>query len=258
MCCVLLSFKNHPRYRLVLAGNRDEFYDRPTAPADFWEDYPNVLAGRDLKEGGTWMGVTRTGQVAVLTNFRDPSHKKNDAPSRGHVVSDFLKSREGPLKYIQTLAPKAHLFNDFNLLLGDRNQIYFISNRDGTWRSLPAGIYGLSNHLLDTPWPKVARGRIAFSRMLSQQHEFASDAVFKILADTRQPDDRFLPDTGIGIDWERILAPIFVAGSDYGTRSSVVLLFDYENNAILTERSYTNSDPNVFSERKFEFKLSDS
>jgi uncharacterized protein with NRDE domain len=258
MCLVLLSFKNHARYRLVLAGNRDEFYDRPTAPADFWDDDPNVLAGRDLREGGTWMGVTRTGKVAVLTNFRDPSHKKTDAPSRGQVVSDFLKSQETPLKYIQTSAPKAHNYNDFNLLLGDRNQIYFISNRDGTWRSLTAGIYGLSNHFLDTPWPKVARGRVAFRRTLSQQHEVASDAIFKILADTRQPDDRFLPDTGIGIEWERILAPIFVASSDYGTRSSVIFSLDYEDNAILTERSYNNSDPNEFSERKFEFKLSGS
>jgi uncharacterized protein with NRDE domain len=258
MCLVLLSFKDHPRYRLVLAGNRDEFYDRPSGPADFWEDDPNVLAGRDLKEGGTWMGVTRTGRIAVITNFRDPSHKKTDAPSRGHVVSDFLKSRKKPLKYLQELTARAHIYNDFNLLLGDRNQIYFMSNRDTPWRCLSAGIYGLSNHLLDTPWPKVTRARDAFRRVLSQQHEFATDAIFKILADRRQPDDRFLPDTGIGIEWERILAPIFVASSDYGTRSSVILLLDYENNAILTERSYSGSDPNEFSERKFQFKVSDS
>lgn len=257
MCLVLLSFKNHPQYRLVLTGNRDEFYDRPTAPADFWEDDPNVLAGRDLKEGGTWMGVTRTGRIAVLTNFRDPSHRKSDAPSRGHVVSDFLKSREKPLKYVQRLTARAHRYNDFNLLLGDRNQIYFMSNRDGTWRSLTAGIYGLSNHLLDTPWPKVKCGRDAFMRILSQEHQFASDAIFEILADRRQPDDRLLPDTGIGIEWERILAPIFVASSDYGTRSSVILLIDFEDNVILMERSYNNSDPNQFRERKFEFRLSD-
>ncbi|MFA6223519.1 MAG: NRDE family protein [Desulfomonilaceae bacterium] len=257
MCLVLLSFKNHPRYRLVLAGNRDEFYDRPTAPADFWEDDPNVVAGRDLKEGGTWMGVTRTGRIAVLTNFRDPSHKKSHAPSRGHVVSDFLKSRETPLKYIQTLVPKAHSYNDFNLLLGDNNQIYFMSNRNGKWRSLAAGIYGLSNHLLDTPWPKVKCGRDAFMRILSQGHQFAADAIFKILADRTQPDDRLLPDTGIGIEWERILAPIFVASSDYGTRSSVILLIDFEDNVIFMERSYDNSDPSQFSERKFEFRVSD-
>ncbi len=255
MCLILLSFNNHPRYWLVLAGNRDEFHDRPTASADFWEDDTNVLAGRDLKDGGTWLGITKTGRIAALTNFRDPSRRKENAPSRGHVVGDFLKDQEEPLKYIQRLKTTGYNYNDFSLFLGDRHQLYFISNRNGMWQSLTPGIYVLSNHLLNTPWPKVIRGREAFREVLSKKEELSSEGIFMVLNDRIQPDDTFLPDTGVGLEWERILAPVFITGPAYGTRSSVVLLIDFQDNVTFTERSYSNSDPSLFKEKTFEFKI---
>lgn len=255
MCLILFSFRHHSRYQLVMAANRDEFLDRPTASADFWEDDPNVLAGRDLKAGGTWLGITKTGRIAALTNFRNPSLRNDNAPSRGRLVSDFLKGSEKPLEYVQRLMITAHNYNHFNLLLGDLNQIYSISNLDETWHTLEPGIYGLSNHLLDTPWPKVTKGREELSQVLSAGKKPFVDRIFEILTDNQQPDDRFLPDTGVGLEWERILSPIFVTGPAYGTRSSVVLLIDIENNVYFVERTYHTSDRNLFEEKKFEFRL---
>ncbi len=255
MCLILLSFNSHSRYRLILAGNRDEFYDRPTASANFWEDEPNVLAGRDLKDGGTWLGITRTGRIAALTNFRDPSIRKVNAPSRGHVVSDFLKDREQPLKYFERLINTAENYNNFNLLFGDQNKIYFMSNRIGKIQSLTSGVYGLSNHYLNTPWPKVKRGQKTLSQLISEGNELSTEAIFSILGDRSCPNDRFLPDSGVGLECERILAPIFVTSPAYGTRSSSVLLIDFESNVTFTERSYHSPDPGVFEERKFEFMV---
>ena len=255
MCLILLSFYSHSHCRLVLAANRDEFYDRPTAPADFWEDEPNVLAGRDLKHGGTWLGITKNGRIAALTNFRNPSNRKNSALSRGHLVSDFLKCRDKPLEYYQRLMTTAHNYNDFSLLFGNQDQIHFMSSQSGKFQSLTAGTYGLSNHLLDTPWPKVKMGRDSLRQLISKDDELWPEAIFEILTDKKRPDDEFLPDTGVGLEWERILAPIFITSSVYGTRLSTVLLIDLENKVTFIERSYHGHDPSQFTEKKFEFKL---
>ena len=258
MCLLLLSINRHPQYRLIFMGNRDEFLDRPTASAHFWEDAPNILAGRDLREKGTWLGITTKGGLAALTNFRNPSGRKQNAISRGLLVSEFLRNEGNPPKYAESLAHGAHNYNEFNLLFGDHRQLYFLSNRETEPRILGTGVYGLSNHLLDTPWPKVVRGKTALQETLSSEKNLTSEVLFEILADRTQPKDEFLPNTGVGLEWERILAPIFVSSESYGTRSSVVLLVDFENKATFTERTYDNCNPCRFNEKRFEFSIRNS
>jgi uncharacterized protein with NRDE domain len=239
MCTLLLAYEVHPRYRLVLAANRDEYYDRPTAPAAFWQEAPHLFAGRDLVHGGTWLGMTTAGRISALTNYREP--KAADAaehgPSRGQLVSGFLKEQAAAEDYLEWLRGKGEPYHGFNLVVGDRDGLYYYSNRNCGLLRLTPGIYGLSNHLLDTPWPKVARGKQALARVL-EGADFSSEDLFGILADrTRAPDEQ-LPDTGVGLELERLLSSIFIESERYGTRSSSVLLVDRHGRASFTERSF--------------------
>jgi len=158
MCLIVFAYNVHPSYRLVLAANRDEFYERPSSSADFWKDYPQVLAGRDLKEGGTWLGITKSGKYAAVTNYRDPSSLKSDSLSRGRLVSSYLTGNQNPDKYLKNISSQVDKYDGFNLLLGDDNNLFVFSSRSDMQKLKP-GIYGLSNHLLDTNWPKVARSK---------------------------------------------------------------------------------------------------
>lgn len=252
MCLILLAYRVHPHYELVMAANRDEFYRRPTVPAGFWEDVPWLLAGRDLQEGGTWMGVTRQGRYAAVTNYRDPRAIRPQAPSRGRLVGDYLKGNESARDYLARLVPQAADYNGFNLLLGDARGLFYYSNQDGPPQSLPPGIYGLSNHLLDTPWPKVARGRQALETVLNQSFEPAPEALFAILEDRTQACDEELPDTGVGIERERMLSPMFIQTPDYGTCSSSVLLIEKNGGVYLAEK--THADGRV---REFQWERSE-
>lgn len=255
MCLILLSINSHQLYKIILAANRDEFLDRPTASAHFWENPPDILAGRDLRDNGTWLGIARAGQLAALTNFRNPSGRKQNAVSRGRMVSDLLENEFNPEECSQRLLRDAHRYNEFNLLFGNHRQLYFLSNREREPRPLSRGTYGLSNHSLDTPWPKVIRGKQTFQELVSGHQDIHPAAIFEILADKTQPDDKSLPDTGVGIEWERILAPIFVSSDSYGTRSSVVLLIDHEGKVSFTERTFFECDPDRFEEKSFEFTI---
>jgi len=248
MCLILIAYRYHPRYPLLVAANRDEFHDRPTAPLGFWEDIPQIVAGRDLKEGGTWMGIDRTGRFAAITNYRDPSRVLLDAPSRGHLVSDFLRSAEPARVYLDRLASKASAYNGFNLVLGDAGGLFYYSNRGGELRALAPGLYGLSNHLLDTPWPKVQRGRSALRCVLDHGSDPTADALLHLLADRTPAPDTELPDTGVPLEWERWLSPIFIAAPGYGTRSSTVLVTDNGGCAHLVEMTWVDA-----SRREFRF-----
>lgn len=221
MCLILIGWRVHPDYPLVVAANRDEFFARPTAPAGFWNEAPQVLAGRDLKAGGTWMGVTRQGRFAALTNFRDPAQMRADAPSRGALVADFLTGNESPLAYLERIAPHAGRCNGYNLLLGDGDSLWWSSNMGGEPRALPPGVYGVSNHLLDTPWPKVGAGKTALAQALDSLPD--DEPFFALLRDDGIHPDEHLPATGIPLDWERLLSSAFVKSPNYGTRSSTVL-----------------------------------
>lgn len=241
MCLILFAYNVHPDYRLILAANRDEFYDRPSAPADFWIRHPQVLAGMDLKERGTWLGVTKEGKFAAITNYRDPASWKADAPSRGKLVSRYLTGSAGPENYLRNVVKKADIYNGFNLLLGDGTDLLVYSNR-GNVRKLSSGIYGLSNELLDAPWPKVQRGKKLLKKALPQKGKELEEALFGLLSDRLVPPDRNLPETGIGLEWERLLSTMFIKSPVYGTRSSTLLLIGKNKRVKLIEKVYNGEE----------------
>jgi uncharacterized protein with NRDE domain len=238
MCLILFAYDIHPHYRLVLAANRDEFYERPAAPLHFWEDHPEVLAGRDLRLMGTWLGVTRSGRLAALTNYRDPRGIKEGAPSRGNLVADFLQGNLGPSEYLQKIEAEVDAYNGFNIIVGDRDDLYYGSNR-GVWlRKLRPGFYGLSNHLLDTPWPKVRSGLARFKSLVTTQKMDLLAELEDLLKNQEMPPDEDLPDTGVGQAWERRLAPIFISSPSYGTRCSSLLTIARTGRILFREISW--------------------
>lgn len=236
MCLILVAWRVHPDYPLVVAANRDEFFARPTAPAAFWQEAPQVLAGRDLDAGGTWMGVTRGGRFAALTNFRDPAQMRSGAPSRGALVADFLIGAEAPQAYLERIAERGRLCNGYNLLVGDDDSLWWASNMGGAARALAPGVYGVSNHLLDTPWPKVGAGKTALSAAIDElPHEHG---LFELLRDASIHPDEELPRTGVPLDWERLLSAAFVNSPTYGTRSSTILIRDSAGRVVFDEQTW--------------------
>ena len=238
MCLILFAHRAHPRYRLVVAANRDEFYARPTAPAAPWPDAPEVVAGRDLRGGGTWMGIARSGRWAALTNYRDPAEQDHPGPSRGHLVADFLRAAVEPARYLEELLPRAAEYAGFNLLVGDADGVLWFSNRAGTPPVLlTPGVYGVSNHLLDTPWPKVLRGKRELARLLADG-AVEADPLLDLLLDRAYAADHELPATGVGRERERVLSASFIASPGYGTRASTALLVEHDGSALLAERTF--------------------
>lgn len=238
MCLILFAFRHHPRYPLIVAANRDEFLERPTAAASFWDTDPPILAGRDLLCGGTWFGVSRQGGFAAVVNYRDPDSRKDDAPSRGTLVPEFLLGSAPCEVFLDNLRTKGNLYSGFSLLFGDAGKLFCFSNQGETPSLVQPGIHGLSNHLLDTPWPKVVRGKDRLKRLLSDDREPDVEELLDILTDRWLPEDHLLPDTGIGLEKERLLAPLFISGKGYGTRSSTVLIMGPDGTISFTERAW--------------------
>ena len=236
MCLILLAWQAHPDYPLVVAANRDEFFARPSAPAGFWKETPEILAGRDLQAGGTWLGISRRRRFSALTNYREGGKQRVDVPSRGALVTDFLAGESDPETYLEALSRRGADYNGFNLFVGDGRRLGYYSNRDSGTRWLSPGIYGLSNHLLDTPWPKLSLAKTAFAEALTQLP--ASAPFFELLADQEIIPDTHLPETGVPLEWERILSAIFVNSPDYGTRASTLLTMHRSGQITLIERSY--------------------
>ena len=237
MCVLFIAYKHHPRYPLIALANRDEFYDRPTAAAARWEDHPQVTAGRDLVGGGTWLGIADDGRFAAVTNYRDPSRPAGSV-SRGHLVADFLIGKSDPKTYLDKIATEPESYSGFNLVVGSNEGLYYYSNAaNEAPRKLESGVYGLSNHLLNTPWPKVSNGLAAFERLIAND-EFSTREAFDLLADETLAADDALPDTGIGIEKERVLSPIFIRTPVYGTRSSTVVLSNSEGDLELDEKVF--------------------
>jgi Uncharacterized conserved protein len=269
MCLLLFAYQAHPGYRLVLGANRDEFYDRPTAPAAFWDDAPWILGGRDLSAGGTWLAISKDGRFGAVTNIRAPGSHHDNAPSRGWLIRDYLCGESAAAAYLDELQVRAGTFNGFNLILGDASGIYYFSSRGGKPQRVSPGLHGLSNHLLDTPWPKVVRGKCALGRVLRTTvlrtavlrtavlhtaRDISIDAVLALLTDSTHPDDRALPDTGVGLTLERFLSPLFIVGAHYGTRASSVILIDQLGTVQFCERTF-GSNSEVLGERHFRFEL---
>jgi len=237
MCLILLAWRVHPRYRLVLAANRDEFHARTSAAAEYWRDRPDLLGGRDLESMGTWLGVTRSGRIAAVTNVRDGNATAPiPAPSRGNLARDFLCGDLPAAGYAEAVVAQAAAYRGFNLLIGDRDDLWWISNRGDGARRLEPGIYGVANDLLDTPWPKVTVGKRGLARTLGLGPSLGS--LLALLDDTRVFSDVELPDTGVGIERERMLAPLRIVSPQYGTRCSSAVLIDAKGDAQFAERSF--------------------
>jgi uncharacterized protein with NRDE domain len=239
MCIIALSYQQHPDYPLLLAANRDEFFARPTAALGWWPD-GQILAGTDLQAGGTWLGVSRKGRMAALTNFRNPRANQPNAPSRGQLVSTFLASQSSAADFATSLLPQLAHYNGFNLLLFDGQQLFYVSSVEAQARPLPAGLYVVSNHVLGTPWPKVERLKQGMLQHLAEPR-LDTEALFDLLSDRQQPQDKELPDTGVGLEWERRLASIFVAAPGYGTRASSLLRLGSNQQLEMIERSFDES-----------------
>lgn len=240
MCTVLFSYGQLKEWPLIFLANRDEFYDRPTKSAARWEDHPEIVAGRDLVGGGTWLGITDSGRIAAVTNYRDPLQEKGTR-SRGLLVTDYLLSDYTPEGHLASVSDHAGEFTGFNLLAGwfksGSTELSYFSNRSEGIARLEPGLYGLSNHLLDTPWPKVERGKRLLEKALRSGSPDIEE-LFGILADRTPADDDSLPDTGVGHEIEKLLSSIFIESPVYGTRSSTVVMIDGDGRMDLQEKVY--------------------
>ena len=241
MCLIVFAWKVIPGVPLIAAANRDEFYERASAPAGAWPEHPNVYAGRDLLAGGSWMGITREGaagsRFAAITNVRCPKEHRAGAPSRGALVADYLASTMSAHEYVEQIARGSEAYNGFNLVLGDRDTLIWFSNRGQddarNGQPLAPGIYGLSNALLDAPWPKVLKTKAQFASLLCQGAP--DEAYFEMLADTARAPDMRLPDTGVPLDLERVLSAVCIETPGYGTRTSTVVKLYAEGAGELNE-----------------------
>jgi uncharacterized protein with NRDE domain len=243
VCLILLVWQVHPEFPCVLAANRDELHQRPTRGASWWTDHAGILAGRDLAAGGTWLGVTRGGRFAALTNFRDPRVKHAEAPSRGGLVTELLDSNHSVDDCLSHLQKVAADYNAFNMIFSDgkRLGIFESVRRDG--RELGPGIYGLSNHLLDTPWPKVQNAKSQLASALTDMRD--ETALMRMLRDDRQAPDADLPQTGVSLEWERLLSSAFVRADEYGTRCSTVFRIDRAGRALFDEWSWDRAGEEI-------------
>ena len=233
MCLIVVGWRVHPEFPLVVAANRDEFYARPTADATRWPGAPQVIGGLDLEAGGTWLGINETGRFAAVTNVREPNMAKG-ACSRGALTRDFLLSDTPASEFARQIDGKR--YSGFNLLLADGESLFYCSNRDGKPRALPPGIYGLSNHLLDSPWPKLVQARQRFTAAL--QHLPEEAGFFDLLSDQTIVADDNLPQTGVPLEWERLLSAVFVKSENYGTRASTLVWQNSDAKVKLHEQSF--------------------
>lgn len=257
MCLILFGLDCHPDYRLVAAANRDEFYDRPALPAAFWDDRPELLAGRDLAQGGTWLGITRSGRFSALTNYRNPALNREDAPTRGRLVSDFLTGSPGPEEYIQTILARGDIYNSYNLLAGTGDGLFYHSNRaTEPFARVEPGVHGLSNSLLDVPWRKVRRGKEKLSALLERK-KVEPGALLDLLYDREVTPDDELPRTGVTLERERMLSPIFLVSPEfnYGTRVSTALLVGRDGHVEFAERTFSPGTGEASGEVYFDFDL---
>lgn len=246
MCLIAVAWQEHPQLRLVVAANRDEFHDRPAAPLALWPEPPPVIAGRDLRAGGTWLAVGQGGRFAAVTNVRE-AQLEAAAHSRGDLVSGFVQGEHSAVDYARRLEPRASGYGPFNLILCDAEELIYLSNRPQVaWRRLSAGIHGFSNGPLEPLWPKARFLNAALQEWLispaAREHSGHGAALFTALARAEPFPDAELPDTGFGIiATERRLSSPFISGEIYGTRCSTVLWWDQQGRGEIIERRFAPS-----------------
>jgi len=253
MCLIVFALNQHKNYKLIFAANRDEFYNRPSSPAKFWDEYPNLLAGKDLKEGGAWMGITKQGTFAAITNYRNLHNLKLNAPSRGNIVKDFLVNDYSMESFSEKLVTTGSSYNGFNLLYGNIDRLFYFSNHNNLDQKIEIGIHGLSNNLLDTPWFKVVKSKNEFEQAI-KKNNFSTENIFKILSDTTLSPDNQLPETGLDYEREKIISSIFIKTEEYGTRCSTVVTVDKNNFVNFIERTFDKVSED-FSDVNFGFQI---
>ena len=263
MCLLVFAWHSHPDYPLILVGNRDEFYTRRTRPAAWWGQAVSLLAGHDEEAGGTWLGITRRGRFAALTNVRAPTERNPHAPSRGALVLTALQAPQRSGEWLDAHAPKTAAYNGFNLLVGDvlphdsdpdASGLQYYSNRlDQAPRSLAPGIYGLSNGFLDTPWPKVTRAVGNFACAVASSVNI--ERLVRLMEPRDEARDSELPATGVPLDWERALSAIQIRANGYGTRTTTVLTVRSDALVTFFERTFDTNDPERWTDRHFEFMV---
>lgn len=242
MCLVAVAFRHRPDYPLVVVANRDEYYDRPALAAHFWEDHPHILGGRDQEAGGTWFAVDRSGRWATVTNYRGGAIGA-DARSRGELPVGFLDASQPALAYVDRVLATAHRYRGFSLLAGSAEEIAYCTNQDPHARTLTPGIYTLSNDVLDAPWPKAEYARRMLAAVLDEPDPPAPDRLLAILGSREQFPDTQLPDTGIGLEMERVLSAPFIVSDSYGTRATTVLTIRDDGEVCFVEQSYHRGRP---------------
>lgn len=247
MCLALIAIDQHPLFPLIILSNRDEFYKRASSPADYWSENQNIYSGRDLQEGGTWLGVNRTGRFSLVTNYRNPEQHRASIKSRGHLVANYLLASEhcSSDEYLNKIKSESRLYNNFNLLVGSRHQVYYYSNVENEIKKLSQGVYGLSNHLLDSPWYKLNKTKELFYNlkdelMTSSNSEQVIELLFSILSENNPSPEHLLPQTGVEHHLEQLLSPVFVHIPEYGygTNQSTIVIFE--------------KDKITFAEKKFQ------
>lgn len=240
MCIAYLSLGVNPHWPVFIAANRDEYHARAALPARPWPDAPHVLAGRDLSAGGTWLGLSHGRRWALLTNFRDPDAQRTGLASRGELVSGFLLGDMGAEDYTKSVYSKARQYNGFNLIVGQGLYAWYVGNHAACTGpvALGPGRYVLSNHALDTPWPKAERLRSHLERLVPQNGELDLEPVYEALRDGVRSDDKSLPRTGVPLQVERMLSSVFIVSPGYGTRCSTIFALDAQGKGVFSETSY--------------------
>jgi len=253
MCLIVFAVNSHPYYKLILLANRDEFFNRETVEAHFWNDHPNVIGGIDKKAGGTWLGITTAGKIAAITNFREGFRENNNLISRGNLTKDFLISNFNNESYLEFLEANKARYNEYNLIYGNVDKLSYYSNKGKKIDQIGKGIFGLSNNFLNVPWYKVERSKRLLSELLKDKDIIEED-LLSMMKDSSCPTDKDLPDTGIGLNYERLLSSMYISLPDYGTRSTSLITVNYNNLCSFTERIYKHSD-NSHRDINFIFEL---
>ena len=238
MCVILFSVGAHSRYPLIVAANRDESYSRPAAPAGWWRDHPQVYGGRDLTHGGTWLALSTTGRFASITNYRQGQRIAAAPRSRGELTRDFLTGDRDAATYVADVSRRGEEYGGYSLIAGTPERLYFCSNRGGEPHAIEPGVHGLSNRLLNEPWPKVRRGMSVLESLADASEAALLSGLFEVLADTTAAPDHLLPSTGIALERERDLSALFIPGESYGTRASTVVLVRSDGDVVFVERSF--------------------
>ncbi len=254
MCLIALAWKAHPKHPLVLVANRDEFHARAAAPLAWWDDTPDVLAGRDLQEGGSWLGISRSGRIAAVTNVRGPEAAIRKPLSRGRLVADFLKRSESAEAFAASLEGEAAAFGGFNLLLFDGREVRYVSNLpEFQSRTVEAGVHALSNAQFDTPWPKALMAKKAMETYATAETP-DEKALLGAMASPAQAEVSQLPSTGVSLDMERLLSSAFISTPSYGTRCTSLVRLDRSGEAVFFERRFDASGK-VAGDTREEFEL---